>query len=58
MFLSVLMFNVVLVFITVVSLVTGKQLNIGFCCVCCLSDLMPCLVCAEYSFVTYLDSCL
>ena len=35
MFVSVLMFDVLLVFITVVSLVIGKQLNVGVCYGCC-----------------------
>jgi hypothetical protein len=34
-FVSVLMFDVVPVFVTVVSLVTGKQLNVGFFYGCC-----------------------
>jgi len=49
------MFDVVLVFIKVVSLVIGKRMWV-FAMAVVLSNLMPCLASAEYSFVT--DICI
>jgi hypothetical protein len=50
-YVSVLMFSVVLVFIAVVSLVIGKQLNVGVCYGCCFVKFYA-LFGLWYSFVT------
>jgi hypothetical protein len=58
-FVSVLMFDVVLVFITVVSLVTGKQLNVGVYYSCCFVKFDALFgLCRVFICHRYMDFCL